>query len=317
MVILLHFSLTAHIKISGSGIDVKAHYLWFTLYPRKPKKPKKRRSEPPQSFEYESLDDDLNVDDDNAFEDIVPQADDESEPAAEEETAPDVSISSAAEDTDIETAAEHDKFGMDKLEESFEEEDEEELPPSKKDKIKDKIKTSAKTKKKREKRSKAEKKPKNKPEGKLQKLKDKYNKIKPYVPTGWKACKKMLKTIRFEDLRAVVNVGRFDAHEAVIYYGALQGAMFNLLGTVSGIFTVKVKKAQVNCVFTQNTISGEFETDIRIRPSAVIALGVCTGVNFLIVFLKQRRKNKRAEKISAENDDKNGQQTPDKTVQTA
>ena len=59
---------------------------------------------------------------------------------------------------------------------------------------------------------------------------------------GWKYFKKLLKTIRITDVKIEVNVGREDAHEAAVYYGAVQGALFNTLGHICNMFSVKIKK---------------------------------------------------------------------------
>ena len=66
------------------------------------------------------------------------------------------------------------------------------------------------------------------------------------------------------------------------------------------IFTLKVKKADVNCVFTKNTIDGNGECYVRVRPSTLIAIAVCVAVNFLIIYLRQK-KTKKSENIVDKN----------------
>ncbi|MBR6874444.1 MAG: hypothetical protein IKN17_13140, partial [Ruminococcus sp.] len=137
---------------------------------------------------------------------------------------------------------------------------------------------------------------KEKSKGKLAALKEKFERIKPYIPIGWKAVKKFCKAIRFEGVEIQADVGRFDAHEAAIYYGAVQGALFDLLGKIAAIFTLKLKRADVICHFNENKLDGFAELTVRVRPSTLIAIAFCTAVNFLRVFLRERRKRKKAAK---------------------
>ena len=44
IVILLHFSITAQIDLNKKGFDLKVRYMFFDIYPRKPKKKKQKRS---------------------------------------------------------------------------------------------------------------------------------------------------------------------------------------------------------------------------------------------------------------------------------
>lgn len=131
-------------------------------------------------------------------------------------------------------------------------------------------------------------------------IREKFEMVRPYIPIGWKAVKKFCKAIRFDGVFARVEVGRFDAHEAAIYYGAVQSVLFNTLGWLANIFTVRMKKAEVNCHFNENIIDGEVDFTVKARPSTLIAIAFCTGVNFLITFLKQRRARKKREKEKKE-----------------
>ncbi len=119
-----------------------------------------------------------------------------------------------------------------------------------------------------------------------------YQKYKPYIPTTWRYFKKLLKSIRISVDDVNIRVGREDAHEAAIYYGMVQGAAANILSLMSGIFTVKVKKCDVNCIFTENTVDGEGKISVRLRPSALIAIAVCFGINFLLIRHREGQKNK-------------------------
>lgn len=270
IVILLHFSVRAYIKADSGGIDIKVKYLFFTVYPR-PKKAKKTKRTNKSKSDKKSEEDLFN----DSLDDELSEVKDE---GLEE---PKLTYEQSADELD-EVTSEQDNSVSDEHEKESEDNKEEPKEPDEKPEKAEVMKEEPKEKCKKEKKSEP-----------FASLKAKYLLVKPYIPTGWKAVKKLLKTIRITDLRIQLNVGREDAHEAVIYYGAIQGALFNLLSTLAAIFTVKIKKADVNCVFVKNTISGEGEAYIKIRPSAIIAIAVCTAVNFLIIFLRQRKKKRR------------------------
>ena len=124
---------------------------------------------------------------------------------------------------------------------------------------------------------------------KLADLKAKYLKYKPYIPLAWKTVRRLLKTIRIRIDSAEVRVGREDAHEAAIYYGAVQGAIAGLLTPLAEFFTLSVKNCNVECAFTENTISGKCDLSVRVRPSALIAIAVCAGINFLKIRHKEKK----------------------------
>ena len=150
------------------------------------------------------------------------------------------------------------------------------------------------------KKDKGEKKPvsksKEKKKSKFYELKAQYKKVKPYIPMGWKYFKKLLKAIRFTDTRIVLDVGKEDAYESAMLYGKVQAGLFNTIAILASVFTVKLKKADVNCIFDEKKFGYDVHTLVRVRPSTLIAIGFCTGVNFLKIYLSGRRKKKRAAK---------------------
>ena len=96
--------------------------------------------------------------------------------------------------------------------------------------------------------------------------------------------------------RIVLDVGKEDAYEAAMLYGKMQAGLFNTIAILAGVFTVKLKKADVNCIFDEKKFGYDVHTLVRVRPSTLIAIGFCTGVNFLKIYLSGRRKKKRAAK---------------------
>ena len=270
IVILLHFSITAQIDLNKKGFDLKVRYMFLDIYPRKPKKKKQKRSKkaklPEDSF------DDFEEFEDNIEESLpVPQTDDTTDKTGEVseqiiEAKPE-NIAKNEADENVSVAVAEDK-----------QED-----------ISD-IDTDTNVEEKSVSKSKGKKK------SKLDELKAQYKKVKPYIPMGWKYFKKLLKAIRFTDTRIVLDVGKEDAYEAAMLYGKVQAGLFNTIAILAGVFTVKLKKADVNCIFDEKKFGYDVHTLVRVRPSTLIAIGFCTGVNFLKIYLSGRRKKKRAAK---------------------
>ena len=258
IVILLHFSVRATIKASKQGVDIKVKWLFFTFYPRKPKKPKKpkkKKGEPDAVPEQTAEQPDLS---ENGIEQFIKEAEEVQEQTAAEEKTEETQDTAAKEEAATANS-------------------------EKKDNKKEKEKAK-------------EPKQKEKPEkekGKLAQLKDKFNAIKPYIPTGWKYFKKLLKKIRFTNIEADVTVGKEDAYEAAVWYGKVQGILFGLFGWLSCIFTVKLKHVDVHCRFNEKITDGEISLKVKVRPSTMIHIAFCLGFNFLRIWLRQRRERKR------------------------
>lgn len=269
IVVLLHFSVSVHLKASrAEGISIRAKWLFITLFPRGKKSSKK----------------------DDAPSDVVVTPDelDEILSSTELENA----VAEADSDTSDETESSEAQTDEDKPETAAEHKDEPQI----------------KDEKPKKKKRKKEKPPKDEAEdfddgepkkGKLAAIKEKFEMVKPYIPIGWKAVKKFCKAIRFEGVKIRAEVGRFDAHEAAIYYGIVQGFVFDILGKIALFFTLKLKEANVYCRFGENMIDGEAELTVRVRPSAMIAIAFCTGIKFLFTFLRERKKKKKAAKEAA------------------
>ena len=257
IVILLHFSVRATIKASRQGVDIKVKWLFFTLYqrkPKKPKKPKKKKGEPETPPET-AQQPDLS---ENGLEQFIKEA---------EEVQKDTTVEEKTEKTDDTVIEEKTVSTESKT-----------------------VKT--KTKKKKDKQPKTSEETTEK-KGKIAQLKDKFKAIKPYIPTGWKYFKKLLKKIRFTNITADVTVGKEDAYEAAVWYGKVQGILFGLFGWLGSIFTVKLKRVDVHCKFNEKVTEGEISLKVKVRPSTMIHIAFCLGINFLRIWLRQRRERKR------------------------
>jgi hypothetical protein len=109
-----------------------------------------------------------------------------------------------------------------------------------------------------------------------------------------------MKAIRIEDVRIQIESGKEDAAESATFYGKLQAALFNTLNLLAMIFTVRVKEANVKCLFNVKKLGADGEATIKVRPSTMIAIAFCllfcAAKIFIPYKLKQRRARKKAEK---------------------
>lgn len=281
IVILLHFSVKAYFHIGADGVVLRVKYFWFDLYPRKPKKEKKPKKikEPKRRSAKEKK------------ADIEEQFDDDfDEEISDYELMH--GISEEKEDKLIEQAEKNDGIkDSDPVVQAAESKADEKITEPKSDISLEKSKKSKKRKKEKKSDTKKNKSSEQGIKAKISGLRAKYDKAKPYIPTGWKYFKKLLKTVRIRVDSAQIYVAREDAHEAAIYYGAVQGLIANLLSVLSEMFTVSVSRCDVDCGFTENAVSGEADLSVRIRPSALIAIVVCVGIKFLIIRLKTKKSS--------------------------
>ncbi|EXM39510.1 hypothetical protein RASY3_06410 [Ruminococcus albus SY3] len=301
IVILLHFSVIVFVRGgTNSKFEIKVKYLWITLYPRKkkPKKPKKKRRK--KAAEEEKKEEDIldealeeSAEEDPAFEDTEIVTDEEFEDISPAE--------SIAEDKPVETLSEESTEDTSAEEETSVEEVSDDNPED----------TPDDGKKKKRRRKKKEKKKEDKPQkeddseneektGKLEGLKKKWEFIKPYIPPAWKYSRKFMKAIRIEDVRIQIESGKEDAAKSATFYGKLQAALFNTLNLLAMIFTVRVKEANVKCLFNVKKLGADGEATIKVRPSTMIAIAFCllfcAAKIFIPYKLKQRRARKKAEK---------------------
>ena len=292
IVILLHFSVTVYVKGSTDGeFEFKVKYLFFTIFPRKekPKKPKKEKKKKRKRQKKEKIGDDEFGDDleaqlEQAFKEL-----EEYEKAAQEQGELSLQTAQAQEET---------------CEEETDEEPKEEALS--KEELKEKKKQDKLRAKEERARAKEEKRLEKEQPSKAQQLKGKYEDlkakwefIKPYIPMGWKYFKKLLKAVRFEGVRINIDSGKEDAAESAKFYGKLQAALFNVLHIIAAVFTLKLKEANVNCIFGEKRFDARGEVTVRVRPSTMIAIAFCLGVNFLRKFLPWFIKKKLRERKAA------------------
>ena len=276
VILLLHFSAVITVHAGRDGVDIKMKYLGLTLYPRKKRKKSADDTEsgedPPAEKEFAD-DLTLEVSDDELMHGLSEKK--EKSLTASAETASkeksDKKDDTAKKSENKDSKSKKDKSAKDDSSEKSDRADESDDSES----------------------DGGEKKEKKSLREKIAGYRAKYEKLKPYIPTTWKYFKKLLKAVRIRIDNIWVAVGRDDAHEAAIFYGSIQAAICSLLTTLAGMFTVKVKRCDVDCRFAENVIDGCADISVRVRPSTIVAIIVCMGVKFLIIWFGNKRKAKK------------------------
>lgn len=277
LIILLHFSAVVRVHIGRDGLKWSVRYLGFTIAPRKKKSEKTDDTEDAPSEVYDEIDEEielLDLEDDDLDKDIEKLEDKQPEKTPPEETA-----------------------AEDKPEQKLQAEEKSDEEPEKAAEPEEKKQKTRKAKK--EKSEKSDGKSKGGLRAKIDGLKAKYAMIKPYIPYTWKMFKKLLKIIRIriDDVR--LTVGREDAHEAVIFYGQTQAAVSNLLTMLGGMFTVKVKRCDINCRFAENYLDGNADISVRLRPSAAVWIVLLIAFNAAGIWIRQKLAARKAAKAAA------------------
>ncbi|MBR1738997.1 MAG: hypothetical protein IJ737_01780 [Ruminococcus sp.] len=343
IVILLHFSVTVYVKGGTSGeLVFKLKYMCFTLYPRKKKEKKKKPGAEGKAKKKDKAKDKKKKKEDR--QEIAPAADQNSPELREEVySAEDIdallekidaeeqggSTDAKAEDKPAEVmeeaAAEEQQAAAEKPEEepvaAEVKAGKKKLTPEEKKALKEQKKQQKAEKKAEKAARKAEKKAGGGLGGKIDGLKAKWEMIKPYIPMGWKYFKKLLKAVRFTKVKVDIVTGKEDAYESALFYGKLQTALFSVLSVLGMVFTLKLKEANVKCVFGEKRLDAEGEVTVKVRPSTMIAIAFCMGVNALHIFLKQRRAKKKAAKarrrqreLAAKKREENGNENAGQTA---
>lgn len=123
-------------------------------------------------------------------------------------------------------------------------------------------------------------------------LKERWEEIKPYFPVAKKSLRKLLKMIRLYDLELHLTVGGDDACKAGMNFARANQVFYPALALLCTAFSVKINKTEINCNYNANTFDVSGGVVIMVRPSAVIALAVYLGVNYLKIRIRSKRKQK-------------------------
>ena len=138
------------------------------------------------------------------------------------------------------------------------------------------------------------KKPKSKAKNKTKpSLIERYNEIKPYIPTAKKGLRRLLKLIRLTRLELTMTVGGSDAYEAGMNFGRANQIFYPALAVVCVIFTVSIKKTQILCDFDNQTFDINGRTVVKVTPAAVLSLAVYLLINYFKIKKKIDKESKR------------------------
>lgn len=274
IVILLHISVTVYLSADNKeGVKYTVKYLFFTIYPRKPKANKGKKKQKKKSDELPPLDeaeleaelarlDSEDIDDfDELFEDDAPS-----------ETYEQVPTVDSIEPVDKKAARQRAKAEKKQAKQA---------------------KKAAKQAEKQEKEEAEEQKEQGGSRGGVGGLIDKFNYYKPLLPMGWKYFKKLLKAIRLYDTELSLVTAKPDAYESAMLYGKLQIALNNAVTLLCGIFTVRIKALGIKCEFNDDKLDYHAAVKVKLRPSTVIAIVVCVLINYLLFRIKKKREAKR------------------------
>ncbi len=256
IVVLLHFPIVASINLSNEKFDMKIKWLFVSLYPLKPKKPgmiKKVRKPKKQKK-------------------LSRRKRKQMEKELEEEKKAYQEILNSA------------KLTSDEI---FEHKEENENSEIHKDETDEK---QPKEKRKKSDNLKFEKEEKFK--DKIEEYKEKWHKIKPYIPLGKKVLRKLIKAIKIRDLDLHIEVADEDAYECAMKYGKVNALVYNALAVLKQFFTVTVKHIEIESRFDTPESNYRLDTKIKVLPSTLISIIMFILVKFIYTNIKLKEKNK-------------------------
>lgn len=301
LAIFLHISLHIFVSYNENGLTITADYLGIKLYPcpkKEGEKGKKKKSGIIQKIKNKLKGkkkkvSDIPDDDDYDF-DNLDDIDEEIEKLEKEEIKKEIIIDDTeitASLKNIEKKKQEQKM-LDEKQEDFDEKESEIIDISDKPEQAEEI--DQETEELHEPKKEADKEPNI-----IEKLQDKYNKIKQkylvHIPYLWEKLKKTLKAVRIYNIEFEIDSGRLDASESAMFYGHLNSAVFSLFGALAGIFTMQFQKAQINLKFNEEIFKVRTKFDIYLRPSTFLWILACVGG----YFVKEKYLKKFVGKIKA------------------
>ncbi len=168
---------------------------------------------------------------------------------------------------------------------------------------KEKSKDLKKAEKKSVKKAKADEKPDKKKrkktiEDKLFELDDKLDTLKLLYDIGKKPVFNILKGIHLTRLFIDFDIANEDAYDCAINFGRMNALVFNAVGNLACLFTVKKKSIDIHCVYDSAPAKYDASFYLRLRPTTVVAAAASFGVKYLIHFiikpkLKAKKSNKK------------------------
>ncbi len=266
--ILLHFSVVLTFDYSDNKFSAKAKYLFFTIYPLKEKKKNKKRQIRKNKRKKKKLEKKLTKEK-AKYNKLKKKEQPQNAPVSDSANQP---IHEMKEKIDPEVNV-SEKELRDKPDDK---------PQHKSENLSSDVDSE-------------EEKNKNKIFEKLDDLKDKWEEIKPYIPLGKKAVKKLIKAIRIIDLKIDIDVANEDAYECAMSYGKMNGAVYGALGVIKSFLTVSIKKVNISAKYNSSDSEYECSGKIKTRPSTIIALAVFILIKYIYTKFKLEKRNNETE----------------------
>ena len=266
--ILLHFSVVLSVDYSDNKFTAKAKYLFFTIYPFKEKKKNKKRQIRKNKRKKKKLQKKL-AKEKAKYEKLKKKKQQQSKSVTDSINQP--------------------------IHETKEKIDSEDNVPDNEPKDKSDDKHQHKAENFPFNDGNEEESEKNKLFEKLDDLKDKWEDIKPYIPLGKKAVKKLIKAIRVTDLKIDIAVADEDAYECAMSYGKMNGAIYGALGVITSFLTVSIKKVNISAKYNSPDSEYAFSGKIKTRPSTIIALAVFILFKYIYTKFKLEKRENETE----------------------
>lgn len=134
-------------------------------------------------------------------------------------------------------------------------------------------------------------------EDRLFELGDKIEFIKGLYDIGKRPVFKILKGIHLTRLFIDFDIADEDAYDCAIKFGNMNALVFNAIGSLACLFTVKKKSIDIHCVYDTKPAKYDASFYLRLRPTTVLSAGVSFGVKYLIYFIiKPGLENRKAKK---------------------
>ncbi len=136
---------------------------------------------------------------------------------------------------------------------------------------------------------------------------DKIDFIRELYEIGKKPVFNILKGIHLTKLFIDFDIADEDAYDCAIKFGRMNALVFNAIGSLACLFTVKKKSIDIHCVYDKAPPKYDASFYLRLRPTTVIASAFSFGTKYLAHFiikpklksLKNRKKKNKSKNKSA------------------
>lgn len=132
----------------------------------------------------------------------------------------------------------------------------------------------------------------DKNKSKFESYKGKWNIIKIYLPMGKKYFKKIIKKIKVTDVEIDITVSDSDAYDCALNYGKMNILVYNILGALSKLFFVKLKRINISCDFDKGKSEYYFSAKIKMRLGSILVIAVSIFINYIYTTYKFKKRIK-------------------------